>query len=315
VTGLRVLMTCPPALASASEYIDRLGEQGIEVVCAEVVQSLSEDDLIAVIGGFDAIVAGDDPLSARVLDHADRLRLIARWGVGMDNVDMAAAEAHGIQVVNTPGAFTNEVADVAIGYLVLLSRNLHRVDAAVRAGHWAKPAGRSLAGRTLGIVGLGSIGRAVARRAMAMEMSVAGTDVSRDAAAAAEDEGVLLTDFAGLLERSEVLVLCSSLTDGNRHLIDRAAIAQMRPGAWLINVARGGLVDERALVAALGDGRIGAAALDVFEVEPLPPDSPLRSFEQVVLGSHNASNTRDAVGRVNDLVIANVLRALGEVTA
>jgi D-3-phosphoglycerate dehydrogenase len=314
MSAARVLLTCPPALATAGEYIERLGEHGIEVVCAEVVQSLSEDDLIRVIGEFDGLVAGDDPLTARVMDHARRMRVIARWGVGMDNVDLAAAQALGIRVVNTPGVFADEVADIAIGYVILLARQLHRIDAAVRAGQWAKPAGNSLAGRALGIVGLGSIGRAVARRAIAMSMAVAGSDVSPAAAAAAERDGVAVVDLDALFARSEVLVLCSSLTTDNRHLIDRAVIDRMPGGAWLINVARGGLVDESALVDALVDGRIGRAALDVFEVEPLPAESRLRAFDQVILGSHNASNTGEAVRRVNAMVIENLLRGLAEVT-
>jgi D-3-phosphoglycerate dehydrogenase len=314
MSSARVLVTCPPALATADDYIGRLGEHGIEVVCAEVVQSLSEDDLIGLIGEFDGLVAGDDPLTARVLEHAPRLRVIARWGVGIDNVDLAAAHALGIRVINTPGVFADEVADIAIGYLILLARHLHRIDAAVRGGGWAKPPGHSLAGRTLGIVGLGSIGRAVARRAIAMRMAVGGSDISPDAGEAAEKDGVAVVELDDLFPRSEVLVLCSALTPDNRHLIDRAVIDRMPPGAWLINVARGGLVDESALVDALADGRIGGAALDVFEVEPLPAESRLRAFDQVILGSHNASNTSEAVHRVNDKVIENLLRGLAEVT-
>ena len=135
---------------------------------ADVVQQLSEAELIALIGDVDVIVAGDDPLTAAVFDHAPRLRLVARWGVGMDNVDVAAAAARGIRVVNTPGAFGDEVADVAIGYVIMLARQLHRIDRAVREGVWAKPRGHSLAGRRMGIVGLGAIGCAVARRASAI---------------------------------------------------------------------------------------------------------------------------------------------------
>jgi D-3-phosphoglycerate dehydrogenase len=311
--GSRVLITCPPALATADRYMDRLGALGIEVVLATVEQQLSEDDLIALIGDVDGIVAGDDPLTARVLDHAPRLKVIARWGVGIDNVDLDAAAMLGIRVINTPGVFADEVADVAIGYLLLLARHLHSIDHAVRDGGWAKPQGRSLAGRTLGIVGLGTIGRAVSRRALAMRMEVIGCDVSPDARVAAIAGGVASADLPELLERSDAVVLCTALTPVNRHLIDREALWRMRSGGWLINVARGALVDEAALVEVLEDGHMSGAALDVFEAEPLPSDSPLRRFDQVILGSHNASNTEEAVARVNELAMDNLLEGLAEV--
>ena len=175
----RVLITCPPALATSDTYLERLRAEGLDVVLADVVQQLTEDELIELVGDVDGMIAGDDPLTARVLEHAPKLRVMVRWGVGMDNVDLAAASSLGIRVVNTPGTFGEEVADVAIGYLILLARQLHRIDQSVRSGIWLKPQGRSLTGLTLGIVGLGTIGRAVARRAIAMRMDVVGTTYPR----------------------------------------------------------------------------------------------------------------------------------------
>ena len=309
-----VLITCPPALATAPSYIDRLRAMGVDVRLADVVQQLSEDELLALLGDVDGMIAGDDPLTERVLAGAPRLRVIVRWGVGMDNVDLAAAAALGIRVVNTPGAFGEEVADVAIGYLILLARRLHEVDRAVRRGEWAKPQGRSLAGMTLGVVGLGTIGRAVARRAVAMQMAVVGCDVSPAAEAAASAENVLALPIEELFARSDAVVLCSNLTADNRGMVGGDLLGRMRPGGWLINVARGGLVDEGAIVAALRSGRLAGAALDVFAEEPLPAGSPLRDIDGVVLGSHNASNTMEAVARVNDLAIEHLVRGLAQVT-
>lgn len=313
MTRAKVLVTCPPALATAHMYVDRLRAMDLEVVLADVVQQLSEDELIGLLGDVDGIIAGDDPLTARVLEHAPRLRVLVRWGVGMDNVDHAAATSLGIRVVNTPGVFGEEVADVAIGYLVLLARKLHRIDVAVRDGTWAKPQGRSLAGLTMGIVGLGTIGRAVARRAIAMRMSVVGYDISAVVSEAATAEGVWIEPIERVFAQADAIVLCAALTAESRHTVDARALAHMRPGGWLINVSRGGLVDETALIDALSSGRLAGAALDVFEHEPLPADSPLRQFDQVILGSHNASNTIEAVERVNGLAIDHLLQGLAEV--
>jgi phosphoglycerate dehydrogenase-like enzyme len=313
LTRARVLVTCPPALASSGSYIDRLGAEGLELVLPDVVQQLTEDELIALIGDVDGIIAGDDPLTAKVLKRAPRLRVLVRWGVGMDNVDLETAAALGIRVVNTPGMFGEDVADVAIGYLVLLARQLHHIDEAVRAGTWSKPQGRSLAGRGMGILGLGTIGLAVARRGRAMRMKVIGSDVDSAASERAAAEGLLIEPFNTLLAQSDVLVLCASLTPANRHLIDDDALRRMPRGGWLINVSRGSLVDERALADALSSGQLSGAALDVFEKEPLPIESPLRKLDQVIFGSHNASNTLEAVERVNDLAIDHLLRGLSEV--
>ena len=309
-----ILITCPPALATAPSYIDRLRAMDLDVRLAEVVQQLSEDELLALIGDVDGLIAGDDPLTDRVLDGAPRLRVVVRWGVGMDNVDLVAAGRLGIRVVNTPGVFGEEVADVAIGYLIMLARRLHDVDQAVRRGEWPKPQGRSLAGKTLGVVGLGTIGRAVARRAIAMRMSVVGCDVSVAAQEAASAEDIAVLPIEEAFARSDAVVLCSTLTPDNHGMVDARLLDRMPTGGWLINVARGGLIDEAAIVAALESGRLAGAALDVFAEEPLGTGSRLRAIDGVILGSHNASNTIEAVARVNDLAIEHLVRGLAEVT-
>ena len=245
-----------------------------------------------------------------MLEHATRLRIVSKWGVGVDNIDLEAAAELGIRVTNTPGTFGDEVADVVIGYLVLLARQLHRTDAGTRAGHWPKIQGFSLAGRTLGIVGLGSIGQAVARRAVAMGMTVLGSDVSDAQADRARSLGVEVVALDDLQRRSDIVTLCCPLTADNRHLFDAAAFARMKPGSYLINTARGPLVDEEAIIDALQAGHLAGAALDVFEEEPLPASSPLRGLDSVILGAHNASNTSDAVLRVNEIAMVNLLDGL-----
>jgi D-3-phosphoglycerate dehydrogenase / 2-oxoglutarate reductase len=315
MSDLAVLVTCPPMQRTASEWMPRFDALGIEVRLPELVQQLSTAELLRQLPQVDGMIAGDDQLTAEVLDGAgSRLRVISKWGIGLDAIDLVAAERLGIRVTNTPDTFGEEVADVAIGYLILLARQLHRIDRSVREGEWAKPQGVSLAGRTLGIVGLGSIGRAVARRGIAMGMRVIGHEILPSSAEHAAALGVGVVDLETVIGESDVISLHCPLTEQNRHMIDATRLGQMRAGAFLLNTARGPLIDEAALVEALRSGHLGGAALDVFEEEPLSASSPLIGLEGVILGSHNASNTREAVSRVNELAIENVLKGMAEVS-
>jgi D-3-phosphoglycerate dehydrogenase len=314
VPDLAVLVTCPPMQRTVDDWKGQFDALGIEVGMPAVVQQLSPATLIELLPRYDGMIAGDDPMPAEVLESARRLRVVSKWGIGLDSIDLQAAERLGIRVTNTPDTFGDEVADVAIGYMVMLARQLHRIDRSVRDGSWDKPQGISLAGRTLGIVGLGSIGRAVARRGIAMGMRVIGHEVSPPTGERAAELGVQLVGFETLLVESDLVSLHCPLTDQNRHMIDAARLSRMRPGAFLVNTARGPLIDQTALVDALQSGHLAGAALDVFEEEPLPIASPLIRMESVILGSHNASNTREAVARVNELAIENVLKGMGEVT-
>lgn len=313
----RVLITVPHLQRAADEHRRRLEERGIEIELPDVRQQLSEDELVRIIGRFDGVIAGDDPFSARVLANGERLQVISKWGVGTDNIDLNAARAKGILVTNTPGALGAEVADVVVGYLVLLARKLHHVDALVRAGEWAHVEGQSLSNKTLAVVGLGAIGRAVTQRAMALEMRVIGHDVSAKQAAGAAELGVRLTGFDDLLGEADFLSLNCNLTPENHHLIGAAELRRMKRTAFVINTSRGRLIDEAALADALVEDRIAGAALDVFEREPLPEDSPLRAVdrERCVFGSHNGSNTREAVRRVSELAIDNLLEGLARQAA
>ena len=311
MTGRTLAITCVQLQRTIEDHRARLEDEGVQVLLPDVAgQQLSEAEMMAVVPGVDGLIVGDDAITRVVLERGDRLRVVSKWGIGIDNIDLAAAAELGIRVTNTPGVFDDEVADVVIGYLMLLARQLHSVDDAVRDGQWLKPVGVSLAGRTMGIVGLGHIGRAVARRAMALKMRVIGSEVIPEQASAAGAEGVDLVDLPTLLQQADVVSLNCPLTPDNWHMIDAVALAGMKAGGFLINTARGPLVDEAALAAAASRGDLAGAALDVFEVEPLPADSPLRDLRNVILGSHNASNTAEAVQRTSTLAIDNVLAGL-----
>jgi D-3-phosphoglycerate dehydrogenase len=292
------------------EFLPALNEHQLDVVMPEVVQQPTEDELIEIIGDFDGMIAGDDPLTARVLAHAKRMRIISKWGVGIDGIDIDAARERGIAVLNTPGVFGGEVADVALGYVVMLARQLHQIDESVRAGGWLKHEGRSLADKVLGVAGFGSIGQAVGARGLGFGMRVVAYDITDDTRIAASEMGIEMLGLEELFQQSDFLVLCSPLTPETRHMVNERTLALMRPGSFLVNVARGPLVDEAALVRALDSGHLAAAALDVFEEEPLAANSGLRRFEQCVFGSDNASNTREGVLRASAKAVENLLRGL-----
>jgi D-3-phosphoglycerate dehydrogenase / 2-oxoglutarate reductase len=296
---MRILVTCPPMLGLIDEFIPVAREQGFELVPAKVTQTLSEEELMALLPQFEGWIIGDDPATRRVFEagRAGSLKAAVKWGIGVDNVDFAACKDLGIPIINTPGMFGGEVADVAVAYVIGLARQLFAIDRGVRGGGWPKPAGASLAGKRVGLVGFGDIGRAVARRLMACDMQVTAYDpgVQGDGGLA----GVERADWPARVEEADFLVFTCALNRHNRHMLDAAVLGRCKPGVMVVNVARGPLIDEAALVSALQSGQVAAAGLDVFETEPLPADSPLREMPQCIFGSHNGSNTRDAVRRAS----------------
>jgi D-3-phosphoglycerate dehydrogenase / 2-oxoglutarate reductase len=310
VSGERVLITCRQMQNCIEAFLPALQHHHLDVVMPRIVQALSEDELIEIIGEFDGMICGDDPLTAQVLAHANRMRVISKWGVGIDGIDLDAARAQGIKVLNTPGVFGDDVADVAIGYVIMLARELHRVDASVRAGGWQKPEGLSLTDKVLGVAGFGSIGQAVGTRGLAFGMRVVAYDIARTVTGSASDLGVTMLDRDELFRRSDFLVLCNPLTPESRHMANSRTLAAMPRGSYLINVARGPLVNEAALAGALDSGQLAGAALDVFEEEPLPNSSALRRVEHCIFGSHNASNTRAGVMRASAKALDNLLAGL-----
>jgi D-3-phosphoglycerate dehydrogenase / 2-oxoglutarate reductase len=307
----RILVTCRQMQNCMDHFMPLFQERGLEVVMPEVVQQPSELELMETIGEYVGMIAGDDPLSSRVLANAKRMKAIVKWGIGTDGIDFAAAEALGISISNTPGVFDDEVADVAAGYLILLARQLHRIDRAVRAGEWLKHEGLSLAGKSLGIYGFGNTGSATAIRSKSLGMTVIACDPAPAAQATGRKLDVDLVGVEDLFVRSDFLVLCAPLTPETRHVVNESTLNLMRKGSYLVNVSRGPLVDESAVVEALRSGQIAAVAFDVFEEEPPPISSPLFQFDNCVFGSHNASNTREGVTRASEQAAHQLLTALG----
>lgn len=305
------MISCAHAWPLLDRYTVAFEEAGVEWDLPVVNgQQLEEDELIPIIGRYHGVLAGDDILSARVLDHAHHLRIISKWGVGVDAIDVSYAASKGIVVTNTPGVFAHELADYAMGYLIMLARQQHVANAMVREGRWPRIRGESLEGKTIGLIGLGSSGQEFARRLAVMGLSILAVEPNPLDAEFLVQTGVRLVTLPELLERSDIVSLHAPSTPATAHLIDEAALAKLKDGAWLINIARGALVDETALVAALDSGKVSQAALDVFEQEPLAPGHPLRGRDNVILGSHNGSNTRQAAERTTERAVRNLLDGL-----
>jgi D-3-phosphoglycerate dehydrogenase / 2-oxoglutarate reductase len=294
-----VLVTCPPMLGQINLFMDYAAERGLKLHPAKVTQILSEAELKELLPNYDGWIIGDDPATRQVFEagQAGRLRAAVKWGIGVDNVDFAACKDLGIPIINTPMMFGQEVADVATGFVIGLARQLFLIDRGVRAGKWLKPAGISLSGRRVGVIGLGDIGRSTVTRMQALGLKVVAYDPGVEG-----DLGIAGLERAAWPERVEdcdFLVFTCALNKHNFHMLNAEVLARCMPGVRIVNVARGPLIDEEALIAALQSGHVHSAALDVFEVEPLPEGSPLREMERVILGTHNGSNTVDAVIRAS----------------
>ncbi len=309
----RVLVSAPYMLKAIEEFRPRVEAEGVELVLADVREHLSEEELLAFAGEFDGVICGDDQLTERVLRRATpRLKVLSKWGTGVDSIDRRVAEELGVRVRNTPGAFTDSVADTALGYVLCFARRLHTMDRDVRSGLWVKPDAVALNECALGVVGVGDTGRAVVRRARAFGMKVFGTDILPVPDAFVEETGITLAPLGTLLAESDFVSLHCDLNPTSFHLIGRAELELMRATAYLINTARGAVVDESALADALRARTIAGAALDVFEVEPLPAESPLRALDNCLLAPHNANSGRAARRRVHEATVANLLEALQE---
>jgi D-3-phosphoglycerate dehydrogenase len=309
---LRVLISAPYFLAELERFRPFFAEAEIELIEASVKERLSERELLRYAGEIDGAICGDDRFTSEVLAAASpRLKVISKWGTGVDSIDLAAAARHGIQVRNTPGAFTEPVADSVLGYILAFARGLPWMDREVKAGEWNKRAGLALSECTLGVVGVGRIGRAVLKRAAGFGMRMLGNDIVEIELGELADAGISMVELDQLLAQVDFVSLNCDLNPSSRHLVNPDTLSLMPERAVLINTSRGGVVDEQALIAALESGALAGAALDVFEDEPLPADSPLRQFQNVLLAPHNSNVSVSAYERVHWNTIGNLFEGLG----
>jgi D-3-phosphoglycerate dehydrogenase len=307
---MNILVSNIMMIRERERFSQILERRGIVPFFPDVDQFLSEPQCLDLLGEYDGWLAGDDEITKRVLEKSlPRLKVISKWGTGVDSIDLVAAKDLGISIFRSPGAFSDAVAEIALGYMLDLSRHISFTDRAVRNGQWPKPVGTGLAGKTLGIIGFGAIGRGIAERSLAMKMTVNAYDPYCKSNA---DPDIKMYDhLADLLRVSDFVCLCCNLTDANRHIINSRTIELCKENVTLINVARGPLVDQVSLIHALRSGRIAAAGLDVYESEPIALSSELLSMENVILGSHNANNLLSATEYVHENTLGNLWKGLG----
>ncbi len=273
----------------------------------------SEDDvtdsLLQIMPEITGVILGGQPINRRVIESSPELKVIARTGVGFDAVDHAAAAEHGVAVTITPYANADSVAEFAMLLALALSRQLLGNHESVAAGSFQRVMGRDIFGQTIGIVGLGRIGRRVAERAQAFGMKVIANEAYPDMEFV-NARGIELTDVNDLVGRADVITLHAPNTPETFHLINSERLALMKPTTLVVNTARGQLVDERALAAALRSGQIGGAGLDVFESEPLEDDSPLRGLDNLIMAPHVAGVTSESTMRMSEDAARTVVDVL-----
>jgi D-3-phosphoglycerate dehydrogenase len=307
-----ILFSAPYMLPSLDRFRPVLERYGLTLITPLVLERLEEIDLLKYAGQFDGAICGDDCYSARVLDAcAPRLKVISKWGTGIDSIDSAACERLGVKLFRTPNAFTLPVADTVMGYLLAFARRQPWMDKTIKTGGWVKLPGKALHECTLGVVGVGTIGKTVIRRAQAFGMKLLGNDIVEIDRVFIAETGVEMTTLEDLLSRADFVSLNCDLNPTSHHLLNQRTLSLMRPDAVLINTARGSIVDEQALVTALNAGIIGGAALDVFEVEPLPVDNPFKKMDNVLLAPHNANSSPAAWERVHWNTVKNLVEGLG----
>jgi D-3-phosphoglycerate dehydrogenase len=289
----RVLATARSFCNTDGPHFEFLTQNDCSVDCKPGQHPLKADELRVLIPGYDGAILGLDICDASVIEYCDKLKVISRYGSGVDQVDLEAASRRGIAVTNTPGANKIAVAELAIGLMFSLARNIPQVASAARENIWKRGAGWELSGKTLGVIGFGEIGREVAARALALGMRV----IAYDPFWSMNVDGIDRVELAFLLANSDVVTLHTALTPDTEHLINATSIAEMKPGAYMINTARGQLIDEQALYDALKSGRLGGAAVDVLHDDP-PTDHPLLKLENFIATPHIGATTRESVLRM-----------------
>ncbi len=304
----RVLITSA-VMSPGGEIAQRLEAAGFEPVFNAYHGGRTDEEMIQILQGIDGVIAGIDPFTAKVLENAPQLKVIGRIGVGYDAIDVPAATANGIAICITPGTNQHAVADWALAMMLQCARKIMENLSILRSGGWQRFIGPDLNGKTLGLVGMGSIGKEVAKRAKGFGMKLLAYDVYQDEAFAKE-YGVTYVPLDRLIRESDFVTLHCFLNEETKHLINAERLAAMKPTAYLINTARGGIVDAAAVYDALKSGQIAAAALDVFEQEPLPADAPLRKLENAYLSSHVAGISDDSIRGMSEMAAENVMRVL-----
>jgi len=308
----QILFTAPYMIPFVERFRPVFDKYDIELIIPDVQERMEEADLLKYAGQFDGAICGDDRYTLRVIEACiPRLKVISKWGTGIDSINAEACSRYSIKIGRTSNAFTTPVADSVLGYMLAFARRQPWMDKEMKSGKWEKIPGKALSELTLGVVGIGNVGKAVTRRARAFGMKVYGTDIIEIDHVFVSEIGIEMTTLQSLLSNSDFVSINCDLSSTSRHLMNSDTFALMKPNAVLINTARGPIVDEKSLIEALQAKRLGGAALDVFEYEPLPLESPLMKMDNVMLAPHNSNSSPAAWERVHWSTIKNLLDGLG----
>jgi len=307
-----VLMTAPYMIPFLDRFKPEFSKYGIDLIVPDVQERMEEEDLLKYAGQFDGTICGDDRYTEKVIQACSpRLKIISKWGTGVDSIDANACAKFNVKLGRTPNAFTTPVADTVLSYMLAFARRTPWMDKEMKNNKWEKISGKALNECVLGVIGLGNIGKAVTRRAKAFGMKVLGTDIIDIDHVFVSETGIEMTDLASLLRQADFVSINCDLNPTSHHLMNADTFALMKPTAILINTARGPIVEEKALISALNLKQIGGAALDVFEFEPLPSDSPLLKMDNVMLAPHNSNSSPAAWEIVHWNTIKNLVEGLG----
>lgn len=305
----RILITTTSFQDTPGKHHDLVNDAAFDIQRAR--GPLPEKEILALVGPYDGILCGDDAFTRRVLEKClPRLRVLSKYGIGIDKIDLAAATDLKIPVCFCPGVNHGAVAEHTFGLLLALTRSIPAQDATVKKGEWKRLTGRELAGKTMGILGLGRIGKEVARRALAFEMKVCAFDLYWDEAFAMRHGVERKAAAEDVLRASDVVSLHMNLTDENREFLDAKRLALLKQGAYVLNCARGALVNQADVAAALRSGQLGGYGADVFEPEPIGKSNPLLGAPNAVLTPHVASRTYETVERQATMAAENLIRVM-----
>ena len=325
---MNILLTCPPMINQINNLQIDIKNNNFKIHIPEFTAVMSEDELCKIIGNYDGWIIGDDPCSEKVIKEGvkGKLKALVKWGVGIDNVDFDACKKYNIPVVNTPGMFGEEVSDIAMNYLLTLTRETHIINEKVRKGIWYKPAGRTLLGKKVALIGFGDIGRTVARKCLAFNLHVNVSDPGFYHDIESNDikckynqeleipqniqEVTICDNLQEAVKECNYIIVTCSLNKHTKGMINKKIIKMANKGVIIINVARGPIIVEKDIIDLLDEGYIKSVGFDVFEKEPLCKDSELLNYEQNIYGSHNGSNTVDAVLKTSKIAIGKLYKLI-----
>jgi len=310
--NFKVLVSAPYLQSSIDRFKNILVNNNIEIILVSVKEHLSENELLPIIENIDGVICGDDYFTEEVIKRAKKLRVISKWGTGIDTIDQDACKKYGIKLYNTPNAFTEPVSDTVIGFILCYARNIILSDQEIKKGKWNKVLGFALHEKILGIIGVGNIGKAVVKKAKNFGIKILGNDIKQIPEEFISETGIIMVEKGILYKNSDIISINCDLNETSYHLINMNSFNLMKKKPFIINTARGSIINEKDLILALENGLIAGAALDVFENEPIEKNNPLLKFKNVILSPHNSNSSMIAWEKVHKTTISNLIKGLND---